>query len=282
MTTTSRQRRLIAAFAIVAMLLAACGASDETSDSRLQAFAEVQATDFVFEADAADPGRGIFRVRTTEPMICAIVWGETTDFGNFNNSLSMNGTGIVDHDVALPGASAGTTYFFRVQGTTADGSQYRSEIGTFVIPESDVGSSSAPAVEVGENLALGASVVAASSVFGSGWEPVNAIDGDNSTEWATSGDGNAASITIDLGEPEALAAVEFVTRSMLDGSAVTETFTVTIDGGDTLGPFPAGNPANRRPAVIDATGRQITFDVESSTGGNVGAVEIGIYGPVGG
>ena len=50
-------------------------------------FSEVQADEFVFEADPTESERGIFRVETTEPMICAIVWGETEAFGNFNNSL---------------------------------------------------------------------------------------------------------------------------------------------------------------------------------------------------
>ena len=40
-------------------------------------------------------------------MICAIVWGEDDSFGRFNNSQSMNGTGIVDHDVVLPEVEPG-------------------------------------------------------------------------------------------------------------------------------------------------------------------------------
>ena len=50
-----------------------------------------------FEADPADPRRSMFRVTTTEPMICAIVWGEDESFGRFNNSLAMNGTGEVTY-----------------------------------------------------------------------------------------------------------------------------------------------------------------------------------------
>jgi hypothetical protein len=93
-------RVLIVSLVLVA---AACGSSSNGLRTA-QPFEDVQATEFVFENDATFPGREIFRVVTTEPMICAIVWGETQSLGNFNNSLAMNGTGIVEHDVFLPGA----------------------------------------------------------------------------------------------------------------------------------------------------------------------------------
>ena len=43
---------------------------------------------------------------TTIPMICSITWGPTEELGNQNNSLTMDGTGIEQHDVVLPGAEA--------------------------------------------------------------------------------------------------------------------------------------------------------------------------------
>ena len=90
-------------------------------DDVARPFSEVQNGPLLFEADPANPQRGIFHVTTTEPMICAIVWGPTEELGRFNNSLSMNGTGIVDHDVVLPGIEPAREYFYVVQGTTADG-----------------------------------------------------------------------------------------------------------------------------------------------------------------
>jgi len=110
----------------------------------------------VFEGDPTDPRRGILRVTTTEPMICAIVWGEDDSFGRFNNSLSMNGTGIEQHDVVLPDVEAGVEYRYVVQGTTADGTLYRSDVGSFRI---DAAAPAATVVDRGENLALDASVV---------------------------------------------------------------------------------------------------------------------------
>jgi hypothetical protein len=277
-----RGRAIRALHLVAVLVLAACGSNgtDDGKDVEVRSFSEVQAGDFVFESDALDPTNGIFRVETTEPMICAIVWGETDALGRFNNSLAMNGTGITDHDVRLPGAETGRTYHFVVQGTTADGTLYRSEPGTFTIPEGDA----APAqegteIDVGDNLALDASVVATSSEFSDAFAGAFSIDGDLATEWSTAGDGDDGSITLDLGASRPLAAVEFVTRSMADGSAVTSTFTVSVDGADPLGPFPAASPATSRRAPLDVTGQTLRFDVVDSTGGNVGAAEIRVYAP---
>jgi hypothetical protein len=287
---TRRSIQLVAALLAVGALVSACGSSDSDSGSadssgvegaiegELLPFALVQDNEFVFEGDPSDPGRGIFRVRTTEPMICTIVWGETDEFGNFNNSLAMNGTGIIDHDVILPGAEAGKTYSFRVQGSTADGTQYRSETGTFTIPEAEGGGEADEMAVHGANLALGATITDFSSIFGPGWEAENAIDDDTNTEWATAGDGDSGFIVLDLGSSQDVVGVEFLTRSMLDGTATTEMYTVTV-GDQTFGPFPAGNPANPRFTEVEFTGQEVRFDVETSTGGNVGAIEVRVFAP---
>lgn len=262
----------------LAFLAAACGGDSDSAD--VLPFSEVQDSEFVFEADPTDPGRAIFRVTTTEPMICAIVWGETEDFGNFNNSLAMNGTGIVDHDVLLPGADAGGTYFFQVQGSTADGGLYQSEVSTFTVPAAESATEFADPAEqpsVGANLATSAATVEVSSEFSEQWSGSNAVDGDTATEWATAGDGDEGSISIDLGDPQTVSGVEFVTRSMADGSAITDSYTVTIDGGETFGPFSAATLAQPGIAQLEATGSVFRFDIESSTGGNVGAVEVRIF-----
>jgi len=281
--TGHHTQRTIAAVLALAVLAAACGGGSGAPESgELLDFSLVQENEFAFEGDPTNPDQGIFRGRTTEAMICTIVWGETEDFGHFNNSLAMNGTGIIDHDVVLPGAEAGKTYFFRVQGSTADGNQYRSETGTFVIPESETAAADDAMTEMvvhGDNLALDAAVVEMSSVFGAGWEAENALDDDLTTEWATAGDGDGGFIVVDLGSEQAVVGVEFITRSMLNGSAITEQFTVTVDDRETFGPFPAGNPANPGFAEAAFTGRLIRFDVATSTGGNVGAVEVRVFAP---
>lgn len=269
---------LAVSLAFFATACASDGSSSTDSPPQVRAFAEVQAADFVFEADPTDPERGIFRVTTTEPMICAIVWGETEEFGKFNNSLAMNGTGIVDHDVFLPGAVAGETYFFRVQGSTADGTLYTSETATFTIPETETRPAASDRVELVPNLALDATIIDVSSEFNDSFAAANAIDDSGPSEWSSDGDGDDAFITIDLGASQEITGVEYITRSMLDGTAIAKTFTVTIDDGETLGPFPAGTPAEPNFAAFDASGQVLRFDVDTSTGGNVGAVEVRVIG----
>lgn len=116
-----------------------------------------------------------------------------------------------------------------------------------------------------------------SSEFSADFAGLFAIDGDLATEWSTTGDGDDGFITVDLGAERDLGGVEFVTRAMADGTARTGTFTVTVDDGDLLGPFPAGTVAQPDPVDINVTGRRLRFDIETSTGGNVGAVEIRVY-----
>ncbi|CAN5528763.1 hypothetical protein BH23ACT3_BH23ACT3_06770 [soil metagenome] len=267
--------------------LAACGGSDDNDDdattgssvgaTEVRPFSEIQGSAIVFEADPSNLERGIFRVETTEPMICAIVWGETETLGRFNNSLAMNGTGIINHDVFLPEVVPGDMYFFRIQGSTADGTLYQSDLDTFTIPVIETGGGDDTA-EFGENLALGATVAEVSSEFNASFAAANAIDDSGTTEWSSAGDGDDAFITLDLGAEREIAAVQYITRSMLDGSAIAETFTVTIDDAS-FGPFPAGTPVEPNTAAVQAVGRTVRFDVETSTGGNIGAVQVRVLAP---
>ena len=82
-------------------------------------------------------------------LIIALVTGllvpiqaqETTEYGPPNGTLvivgggSMNGTGIIEHNVFLSGAVPGKTYYFQLQGSTADGRLFQSELDTFTVPE---------------------------------------------------------------------------------------------------------------------------------------------------
>jgi hypothetical protein len=76
-----------------------------------------------------------------------------------------------------------------------------------------------------------------------------------------------------------IAGVEFITRTMADDSATTSTFTVNVDG-ETFGPFESSTVGTSRFAPLDGVkGRLVRFDVDGSTGGNTGAVEIRIIAP---
>lgn len=284
---TSNRSSLPRALTILAVLLstlaAACGGQGSPAavpDVEVRPFSEVQASPFTFENDPAVPGRGVFRVVTSELMICAIVWGETEDLGRFNNSLAMSGTGITQHDVLLPDAQPGRTYYFVVQGSTADGTLYASPLSTFTLPARD-DSSAEPGEDPRPNLALGATVIEASSEFGPAWAAENAVDGDLSTEWSTSGDGDDGFITIDLGQAAEITGIAFLTRTMADGSATTETFWIVVDGESRLGPFEAGTPADLKLQQVSLQGQTLRFEIDTSTGGNTGAVEIRVLGSTG-
>jgi len=125
---------------------------------------------------------------------------------------------------------------------------------------------------------LGATVSSVSSEFNDAFAAAMAVDGDLVTEWSSAGDGDEAFIMLDLGAPREVSGFQFLTRSMTDGTAISETFTVIVDDSETLGPFPAGSPAEPQTSDVSVTGQVFTFEVETSTGGNTGAVEIGILG----
>jgi hypothetical protein len=158
---------------------------------------------------------------------------------------------------------------------------YRSDVGTFSIDGSAGDTTPPPPFAQGDNLALDATVTAVSSEFSSGFAAERAIDGDTGTEWSTAGEGDDGSLTVNPGAPQRIAGIEFVTRSMADASAVTNTYTVSADSGQPLRPFPAGPPASPRATQVDVTVRLLRFDVETSSGGNVGAIDIRIHAPPG-
>jgi len=260
------RRRLLLVTAL-ALVVAACGGS-ATPDSGVADFAEIAATEPTFTFDpSATTAR--LRVETTVRAVCAVAYGETEALGNLATDQDMDAAGHQDHGPVLTGLEPETTYFYRLQGVGPDGTLYQSELLTFTTPPAEE-------ADVAANLALEATVVDVSSEFSDAFAAANAIDGDPATEWSSRGDGDDAYITIDLGAERTVTALRFVTREMSDGSSITTTYTVTVDDGEVLGPFDAGLD----PPLVEVqfTGRVLRFDVENSTGGNTGAVEIEIYG----
>lgn len=156
-----------------------------------------------------------------------------------------------------------------MQGSGADGKLYRSELMTFRTPAAD------PVDRPGEDVAVGADVLGVSSEFSAAFAAAYAVDGDPTTEWSTAGDGDDAWITIDLGEPADVVGLGFHSREMGDGTAIITSFTVTVDDGQTLGPFAAGPGLSL--VEVAFTGQLLRFDAVETTGGNTGAVEIEVY-----
>jgi len=126
------------------------------------------------------------------------------------------------------------------------------------------------------NLSLGATVVETSSEFNADFAGAKAIDGSLTTEWSSMGDGDDAHIVIDLGTVMEITGIGFRTREMSDGTSITRSYTVSVDDADPIGPFDAGIGL----VVSDfaALGQVVRIDMDTTTGGNTGAVEIEVYG----
>jgi hypothetical protein len=219
---------------------------------------------------AIDPSGTLatLRVRTTIKVVCAVAYGETTAYGHLSTTPAMDPTGTYDHAPVLTGLRPATDYVYRLQGVGADGLLYQSPVYSFRTPR-------APTNPLGRDVALGASVLRVSSAYSADYAGTYAVDGNPATEWSSNGDGNHAFITIDLHRVVKVVAVAFRTRSMSDGTAITRTYSVTVDGRKTYGPFPAsaGTAVNR----VSFTGRILRFSVVTSTGGNTGASEVAAY-----
>ncbi|MEX1004555.1 MAG: discoidin domain-containing protein [Acidimicrobiia bacterium] len=249
---------------VTAIVLAACGASDS---QEVRPFSEIAVAD---PQISFDPSGAVatLNVTTNIDAVCAVAYGIDAPAGSIATDQDMGVGGHSDHAALMTGLEPDTTYQYRLQGVGADGNLYRSDVFTFTTPPADEALGA-----FGDNLAVGAEVTAVSSEFSDDFAAEHAVDGDLGTEWSSRGDGDDASITIDLGSPVDVQAVAFRTRSMGDGSSITESFTITADG-ETFGPFPAGP----EPVQTSFTAQVMTFDVESSTGGNTGAVEVQVFG----
>lgn len=254
-------RTLLYLIFVVGVVVSACSAD---SGPEIRGFSEIAESDPVIEFDPSGTAATL-RVTTSLDAVCAVAYGIGGPAGSLATDQDMDAGGHSDHQAVMTGLLPATEYKYRLQGVASDGVIYRSEVMTFTTPEAATGG-------FGSNVAVGASVVDVSSEFSADFAAVNAVDGDLATEWSSRGDGDGAFITIDLGAPVDVTAVGFRTRSMGDGSATTEAFTVEVDG-TVYGPFSAGPT----PAAAEFTGQMIRFDVDSSTGGNTGAVEVEVY-----
>jgi hypothetical protein len=212
------------------------------------------------------------------PLACSVVYGSTTDYGQIAVDQDMGGGAHTNHHPLLLGLEPDTEYHYRVQGTSADGTLYVGEDGTF---------RTLPAEEQAEvnlaSLEAGARVVAVSSNYGGAandeaWGADSAIDGQRGTAWSSDGDGNDAFIEIQLAQPAQVYAVEVWTRAMSDGTAQIFAFTLTTDSGEVLGPFSLEDAVQTHRFDVDVLARSLRLDVVESSGGNTGLVEFAVYG----
>ncbi|NND84986.1 MAG: discoidin domain-containing protein [Acidimicrobiia bacterium] len=235
------------------------------------AFSEIQAGDMVLEAS----GDGMMLlVTTTIDVACAVAYGPTEGLGAIATDTDMAGGGHTDHSPVMRGLESGVDYFYMVQGIGPDGTLYQSDLMRFTASADIV---VAPAVDPpAPNIAALARVRDASSEYSDAFGASNAIDGDLATEWSSAGDGDDAYIVLEFDNRVIVEGVGFRTREMSDGTSLTTSFTITVDGGETYGPFDAG--PGLAVALVDFAGYRIRIDVATSTGGNTGAIEVEIYG----
>lgn len=256
---------IAAGMVCTALIVVACSGGAE--DSGVASFEDIAVAGPDVEVDQSGTSV-VLTVETSIDAICAVAYGVGEPQGSIATDREMEADGHRQHRVVLAGLRPDTEYAYRIQGVGVDGRLYRSEVFTFRTAPAGVSS-------LASNLALGATVAEVSSEFSAAFAASNAIDGDPSTEWSSRGDGDDAWITIDLGAETQVGAVAFRTREMSDGTAITATFTVTVDREETFGPFPVGPD----PVEASFSGRVVRFDVVDSTGGNTGAVEVELYAP---
>jgi hypothetical protein len=258
---------------LLAIFLTACGAQSP----EIQSIESVTVSGPPQIVDITD-AHATLLFESSIPLACSVVYGETTEYGLIAVDSDMAGGSHSDHHPLMTGLKPDTEYHYRVQGTAADGTLYRSEDMTFRTPPADEG---APL-----NLAAldqGARVIEVSSNFGGAanderWGANSAIDGNPGTEWSSSGDGDEAFIEIELAGRANVSAVEVWTRAMTDGTAEIFSFTLTTDGGEVLGPFELTDSNQAYSFEMAVKAETIRLDVVESSGGNTGLVEFAVYG----
>lgn len=217
----------------------------------------------------------------TIPLACYLVYGTDESFGFVTNDPDMAQAAIIDHNPVLTDLEPDTEYVFRMQGVGEDGVIYVSELYRFrTLPASD---------ETTTNLLSpenGAVVIEVSSNFGNQpndgrWGILNAFDGNPATEWSSNGDGDDAYFVVELSGEHRIHTIEYRTRAMNDGTAITEAFTITTDSGEVFGPFIVEAFTDLITFEVDFVATTLRYDVESSTGGNTGIIDIAVYGTPG-
>lgn len=261
---------LVATLGAGLVLLTACGDGGGASAPDVLPVEDVLAGGITITPDATGTAATL-SVESSLPLACAVVYGTGDGFGLIATDDDMGGAAHTDHDAVMRGLAPETTYRYRLQGSDAAGNLYASEVMEFTTP-------AARAVDrPGEDVTSSATVTAVSSEFSDAFAATNAIDGDPGTEWSSRGDGDDASLTLSFDEPTTLAGIGVRSRSMGDGSAIIETFTVTLDDGEPLGPFDAGT-GELTVSTFEGQATTVRIDAVTTTGGNTGFVDVELYG----
>jgi hypothetical protein len=209
------------------------------------------------------------------PTVCNAAYGITTDYGQVATIPMLDGA-TLDHALTFIDLEPDTTYHYRITVTDVNGNAYQSGDFTFKTNAEDE-------TDLGTNWLATAEVVDVSSNFGGAadnetWGAASAIDGRGGSAWSSNGDGDEAFVVFELEQPIRIDTLLVHTRSMPDDTAQIFTFTVTSDAGETFGPFELPDAAQPYSFDLHAVARRLRFDVETSSGGNTGFIEIEAYG----
>ncbi|MBC7812572.1 MAG: discoidin domain-containing protein [Burkholderiales bacterium] len=217
---------------------------------------------------------------TSLPMACVFLYGETPEFGQMALDSLMGAAAHQEHAIILTGLEPDTEYYYRVQGSDEAGNLYMSETYTFrTLPEIETTATTSNLLS-SDN---GAALIGYSSVYGDGpvdgqYGAMNALDDDPLTQWSSAGDGDDAWLEVELEQRSRINEVVFWTRAMSNDTAQIYSFTITTETGEVYGPFELPNAEQSYTFDVEIVAERLRFDVESSNGGNTGALDIAVYG----
>lgn len=226
--------------------------------------------------------RAVVRFDTSRPTSCQAEFGTAVD--DLDRSATdpdmAEGELSLDHEVPLEDLLGETTYHWRAVAVDAAGESHISETQSFTTP---------PNLDTNDwvNVALasqGTRIAGKSSNWAGGADEssfgaLNAIDGQMASEWSSDGDGDAAWIELELGQPRSLVGFGFRSRMMTDGSSIVTSTELLVDGETRLGPFatPEHTRVYRFDFAAPLAATRVRVQVRSSTGGNTGAREIQLF-----
>jgi hypothetical protein len=229
--------------------------------------------------------RAVVRFDTDVPASCEVEYGLARD------SLDLRatdpdmepGTLALMHSVALEDLSHGTTYYVRARATDADGQTAYSSIVEFTTLHGEDVTAGLTNVAL---LSQGTTVIEVSSNWGGGGNDSSygihkALDGSESTEWSSNGDGDDAWVLLDLGQPRTITHFAYRSRMMLDGTSIVTRVRVLAEGVE-IGVYDTPDHTVRHVFELDEplTGvQQVRVEAVETTGGNTGAREIQFFAP---
>lgn len=273
---------------LVVLMCAGCGSGSE--ESAPEPSDGVDAADMFINLrieDITDVGASL-RFDTAIETTCEARFGTAAnalDRSALDPSMDPANPYGIEHDVPLPSLTPSTTYFVRAFAEDRQGIEYLSEALTFTTLPATTPVGDEP-VNVAR-ISMGSTITEVSSNFGGAsnsqtWGANNAIDGNLNTEWSSNSDGDDAYLVIDLGASRSVEELRFRSRKMTDGTSIIQSLTITVDGGDVLGPYQTPSPDTLysipfEPALV---GRRFRVDAVETTGGNTGAKEIQLFAPM--